>query len=451
MDSRMRNEYDKKLEALKTELKLNTEQLSAMADFVEKVTKAASDFGFIVRVTHTHAFVSLRGGVIACAIPPFTTHIGQGVLLDQKTKQILKAIDVPRLGADYLVKGIDVENEEVTIEHGMRGDRRVACDFDRHDVSVGDRVWLDGNSLCVTHTEEATLHKHARTDSFTPTPWDAIGGLEEAKRVLREAVELPFQHPLLFAHYKMKPPKGVLLKGPPGCGKTMLGRALATSIGKADDADAFIYVKGPEILAPLVGVAEANIRELFLRARNFHTRTHKPAVIFIDEAEAILSKRGSGRSSDIDKTIVPQFLTEMDGLETSAAIVVLATNRPELLDPAVVREGRIDRQCAVTRPSVTDAEAILARALEPLPIKGETKRMATGAAGYLYSDQLLIAPKVPLYRFVSGAMIVNIVERAASRALHRDLEAGTRSCITDEDLIEAMHVIAQAREHTGEE
>src|SRR5208283_4208865 len=175
----------------------------------------------------------------------------------------------------------------------------------------------------------------------------------------KEAIELPFTHKDIFAHYNKKPPKGLLLYGPPGCGKTLVGKATTNSLANIFGAKAissgFIYVKGPEILNMYVGESGRRIREIFQRGRKHFDKYKFPAVIFIDEAEAVLSERGTSRSSDVDKTIVPMFLSEMDGLDENHAIVMLATNRPKMLDPAVVREGRVDRHIKVSRPTVETA------------------------------------------------------------------------------------------------
>ena len=153
-----------------------------------------------------------------------------------------------------------------------------------------------------------------------------IAGLADAKEQLVEAIELPYTKPEVFAHYNKRPPKGALLYGPPGCGKTLLRiKAAASSIAKIHKkkqmASGFIYVKGPELLSKWVGQAEESVRELFLRARDHHKKHGYPALLFIDEADAIMPERGSGKSSDVENTIVPMFLSEMDGLETSHALV----------------------------------------------------------------------------------------------------------------------------------
>lgn len=201
---------------------------------------------------------------------------------------------------------------------------------------------MDPSGLVVVRDLGKDTQRFSLNQPSTVT-WDDIGGLVDAKQQMLEAVELPWKHPDLYAHYGKKPLRGVLLYGPPGCGKTMLGAAAASSLARTHGKDqiesGYLYVKGPEILDPFVGVTEATIRELFERGRA-HEKAHGyPATLFIDEADAILGKRGGNgpNSSIIDHTVVAQFLSEMDGLDKNGTIVILATNRADILDPAVTR------------------------------------------------------------------------------------------------------------------
>jgi proteasome-associated ATPase len=231
----------------------------------------------------------------------------------------------------------------------------------------------------------------------------------------------------LFAYYGKKQIKGILLSGPPGCGKTMLGKAAANSLaniyGKENSRTGFLYVKGPEILNQYVGQTEQTIRDMFDDARRHKEENGYPAIIFLDEADAILAARGT-RNVGIGNTIVPMFLTEMDGLEESGAIVIIATNRPDVLDPAVVRDGRIDRKVSVIRPNKENAAAILQMNLKKIPIEenSSAEKLAYDTAEIIYDADLYVNDKLRLRDVVNGAMLANCVSLAISAAVRRDME-----------------------------
>jgi proteasome-associated ATPase len=259
----------------------------------------------------------------------------------------------------------------------------------------------------------------------------------------------------LFAQYGKRMVKGVLLVGPPGTGKTLLGKAAATSVAKAHgktDGGGFIYIKGPELLNAYIGRSEEAVRGLFIAARDYKERYGIPVVIFMDEADSLLGARDRGVNVSVNATVVPQFLAEMDGLDDHAAIFILATNKPELLDPAVVREGRVDRKVRVDRPRREDAAAIFEIHLRGRPLIGEG-HIETGVEE-LYSDKYPIHPRfdgtaghVMLRDFVSGAMINNIIEQASTAAVMRDI-AGKRmhaGGITVKDILGSIERTARGQ------
>ena len=307
------------------------------------------------------------------------------------------------------------------------------------DIQLGDRVLLDrSGTVVLKHLgPPATPVSTSRPETVH---WSDIGGLEEAKQTLIEAVELPHRYPEMYRAYGKRPTKGVLLYGPPGCGKTMLGKAVAGSLqdthGPSDSA--FIYVKGPELLDPYVGVTEQKIRLLFQQARQHQAKHGYPAVLFLDEADALLGKRGgNGLQHHMSGTVVPQFLTEMDGLDTSAALVILATNRQDILDPAVVREGRIDQKVCVTRPNQDATQQILLNLLVNVPIHdgvsadeladmGGRELFSKERQFYRIHTQREVIP-FTLSNLLNGAMVANVVDRASQLALRRDLTAGAMS------------------------
>jgi proteasome-associated ATPase len=263
--------------------------------------------------------------------------------------------------------------------------------------------------------------------------WDAVKGQDEAKQALREAVELPLQFPGIYKAYGKTFTRGALLYGPPGCGKTMLGKALCATLGTG--AAGFLYVKGGEIFSRYVGDEQKAIGEHFEKARRFKAHTGKPMVIFYDEADAVFQDRsegnGDGEHSSRNQAI-SRFLAEIDGLEDSGAFVVLATNRPEVIDPAVLREGRCDRKVRVARPS-KEVVVDIARAGFASTPKGVEADFAQLLADAVWSpkrthyrceteDYGTIA--VQYHHQVSGAVVAGIVERAVSAALQRDILAG---------------------------
>jgi proteasome-associated ATPase len=316
-------------------------------------------------------------------------------------------------------------------------------------LKIGDRVLLDKSQIVVT----AKLPNDKKPFDFAGTTgieWHHVGGQVEAKRQMIEAVELPFKNPKAYGFYGKKPIKGIMLYGPPGCGKTLLAKAAATAIANAvgKTSGGFMYIKGPEILDPYVGVTEANIRNIFKRARDYHAEHGVPAVVFIDEADAILGKRGT-RSIGMEQTIVPMFLAEMDGLEASNALVILTTNRPDMLDPAITREGRIDRKVRVSRPTLPDVEEILRINLGSMPLDGDINELVAVAATALFDESYAFYSVTldhkteklfTLADIVSGALVAGVVDQAASLAMHRDIAANARkpSGINQNDLLAAV-------------
>lgn len=286
----------------------------------------------------------------------------------------------------------------------------------------------------------------------TGVSWDDVGGLTAAKRELQEAIEGPVTKRELYEKYGKKPTKGVLLWGPPGTGKTLLAKAAATALAKIYGASAkasgWQFVKGPEILDKFVGESERGVRRLFESARDHRQRNGYPAVIFIDEADALLGKRGVTRWEGMERTIVPQFLAEMDGLDETGAIVLLATNRPDVLDPAVVRDGRIDRRIHVARPDRADTEDILRKHLKGKPLDGiELGDFAERIAAEIFSPAHVLYRirckggddrRFTLGHVVSGALCAGLVERVTQHAIRRDDESGTVTGIRVEDLQTAI-------------
>lgn len=381
---------------------------------------------------------------------------GDIVKLSLETMQIVAVVERPRVSGEIAFVRNIIDTDVVEVEY--QGSTRVVHNGNGK-VETGDRVILDPTTSIILRN----LGKEDSTFSFnleTSVTWESIGGLAEAKEAMIEAIELPFRYPDLYRSYNKKPIKGVLLYGPPGCGKTMLGKATATALARihrgVGASSGFLYIKGPEILDRFVGSAETTIRQIFQRSRK-HRETHGyPAVIFIDEADAIFGKRGMGISSDVERTIVPMFLAEMDGMEDSGAFLLLATNRPDVLDSAVTRDGRIDRKIRVGRPDVDGARDIFRLYLNTVPLhNGHTvnelseniaEELFVGSTYGLYTVCLKRSEQrrnsmltFSLRDLCSGAMIAGIVDQATSIALRRDMANGTANGISSDDLVAALH------------
>lgn len=325
------------------------------------------------------------------------------------------------------------------------------------DLNPGDEVRIDPSQrIAIERLEERKERQH-RLEEIPTVTWEQIGGQKTAIEAIRRAIEYPLLHGQTFKEYQFTQPKGFLLYGPPGCGKTLIGQATAASVSRLlqdqppSDSDAvkagvFLHVKGPEILNMWLGESERMVRDLFAQAKARRKDGHLP-FIFIDEAESILGTRRAMRSFNISNTLVPMFCAEMDGIESLRdVVIILASNRPDLIDPAVLRPGRIDRKIKVSRPGRDDAADILRVYLrEDLPLDAallaesgsdrtiarETLLKQTLEAVFrrteetrLLAIRLRSGQQKTLYRgdLISGAILAAIVQRAKERAVERAIQ-----------------------------
>lgn len=285
---------------------------------------------------------------------------------------------------------------------------------ERKPLEIGTEVVLmNGFIVAVTPNPLKVLEE---VPQFKLISWGEIGGLKSQVDTIRDAIELPLKNEKLVKELGLAPMKGILLYGPPGCGKTLIGKAIASTILNATSVDprAFVYVKGAELLSMWVGRTEERIAEMFKNCREYTAKTGKRAIIFIDEAESIVPRRGSGRSSDVEKTIVPVFLAEMDGLNEHNPFVLLSTNLPSNIDEAILREGRIDIQIGINRPTKGDVEEIFEIHFKNVKCHDDIKKLSKEATNKLSEHKA--------WDRISGAMCETVVKFSIQKALKRKIK-----------------------------
>jgi len=353
------------------------------------------------------------------------------------------------LAGTQIVTVEEVEGEKIRVQIGG------APHFVDHaidDIKPGDEILLDPTSTLAIERFERTKSRY-NLETVPIAPWKNIGGLEDTIAEIKDEVELPYLNKKIFARYGRVPAKGILLYGPPGCGKTMIAKSIAynLSIMNGCSKGHFISIRGPEILEKWVGNAEATLRGIYQSARESAAETGAPTVVFFDEAEAIMKKRGTGISSDITDILVPQLNSLIDGINSNDNVItVLATNREDIIDPAILRPGRVDLRIQVPRPNEKGTREIFNIYLKDKPLKPgqSSKKLSSELSSHIFDTNNIAyevhGPEGPtgsfLYQhFVSGAMIRGIIDLGIKYAIKREL-AGQKTGrgLSSEDLNQAL-------------
>ncbi len=463
-------------------------ELKKVADVIAKLTAPANRVGTLLEVPGEGLARILVGGAEYYAsvdprVQAAELKIGAQILVND-AYAVIKVLGYDRNGPVFKVAEV-LGDGRLRFEHEMGRQVLIlqrSSDLTGVDLKAGDEVRIDPSlHVAIEKMEDRKATSHLLDEVPTVT-WEQIGGQTEAIAAIKKAIEYPLLHAGTFQRFKFTQPKGFLLYGPPGCGKTLIGQAAAASLSKlvGESAQAtagakgdkppvtrgaFLHIKGPEILNMWLGESERMVRDLFAQARARRKEGALP-FIFIDEAESVLGTRRASRSFNISSTLVPMFCSEMDGIESlHDVVIILASNRPDLIDPAVLRPGRIDRKIKVSRPNRDSAGAILNVYLtDDLPLDrqwvdqhgGDRKKASADLVEHalsavfarndenrLLSIRLRSGQNKVLYRsdLISGAILASIVQRAKEQAIERVIAAGgsDQGGMTLDDLVNSVH------------
>ncbi|MFE7230774.1 proteasome ATPase [Streptomyces sp. NPDC002405] len=447
-------------ERLANTLREARDQIVALKEEVDRLAQPPAGFGvFLQAIEDGTADIFTGGRKLRVNVSPSVEldelRRGQEVMLNEALN-VVEAMEFERVGDIVTLKEILEDGERALVLGHTDEERVVRLAEPLLDVTIrpGDALLLEPRSGYVYEVVPKSEVEELVLEEVPDIGYEQIGGLGNQIEAIRDAVELPYLYPDLFKEHELRPPKGVLLYGPPGCGKTLIAKAVANSLakkvaevtGQAAGKSFFLNIKGPELLNKYVGETERQIRLVFQRARE-KAGEGTPVIVFFDEMESLFRTRGSGVSSDVENTIVPQLLAEIDGVEGLQNVVVIgASNREDMIDPAILRPGRLDVKIKIERPDAEAAKDIFGKYLtERLPLHSDdlaehggakdatVQGMIQTAVEHMYAEteenrflEVTYAngDKEVLYfkDFNSGAMIENIVGRAKKMAIKDFLE-----------------------------
>lgn len=460
-------------EKLTLSLKETRSQVASLREEVDKLSQPPSAYGVVLGLNDDQTIDVLTSGRkmrVNCTPEIDREELVRGaeVVLNESlnivvarrpesTGEVVTLKEILQDGVRAIISGRADEERVCELADSLRGVY----------LRVGDQLRLDSRTNLLLERLPQPEVDNLLLEEVPDITYADIGGLDEQIEQIADAVELPFLHRDLFAEHLLPAPKGILLYGPPGCGKTLIAKAVANSLAKkvaANNGDEkgrsyFINIKGPELLNKYVGETERQIRLVFQRARE-KSEEGWPVIIFFDEMDSMFRTRGSGISSDMESTIVPQLLAEIDGVEGLRNVIVIgATNREDLIDPAILRPGRLDVKIKIERPSAAAAHQIFARYLTTdLPLNEEEVLSVGGGDRDIAVTRMIESTVAEMYRqdaenkflevtyqngdkevlyfkdFSSGAMIENIVRRSKKLAIKRVIAGGSKG-ITTQDLV----------------
>ena len=446
------------------------EEITALREEVDKLSAPPSTYGVYLSANEdTTVNVLSQGRKVKVNVHPAikvaTLKPGQELVLNEGLNVVEAAGWEVQGDVVILKEQLDPERALVTLRADEEKVGIIADTLRQLRLKAGDHLLMDAKSGYLLEKLPKSDVEDLALEEVPDIGYDDIGGLGDQIEAIKDAVELPYLYADYYKEHKLTPPKGVLLYGPPGCGKTMIAKAVANNLAQKISEKRgekikgyFLNVKGPELLNKYVGETERKIREIFIKAKE-KANEDVPVVVFFDEMDALFRTRGTGISSDVETTIVPQLLAEIDGVEGLKNVIVIgASNRQDLIDPAILRPGRLDVKIKVERPDQGAAGDIFHKYLTTeIPLaKGETIDAmidATVSAMYSLGEENRFlevtyanGDREILYfkDFVSGAMIENVVRRAKKYAIKRQI-AGGPSGIRRDDLLTAIK--QEFREH----